>query len=298
MRRDIKFKDSDGITLRGWHYLPEGASGKVPTVIMAHGFSGTKEIFLDRYAELFAKSGIASIVYDHRNFGASDGEPRQEVDPWQQVKGYRDAITFAETLPETNVDRIGVFGSSYSGGHVLVVGAIDRRVKCVVSQVPLVDGPRNAQRAVPAPQLKGMRAAFDADRRARFAGKPPGRLPVVSNDGSPSALPTADSYEFMIDVAGTHTKTWINEVTVRSIEMFTEYNPGSFISLVSPTPLLMIVALDDHLAIADLALEAYANAREPKRLLTLQGGHFEPYVKQFERSGGGANAWFVEHLLK
>ncbi len=298
MRTDIEFKDSDGITLRGWHYLPDRAKGKVPTVVMAHGFSGTKEVFLDRYAELFANYGIASVVYDHRNFGASDGEPRQEIDPWEQVKGYRDAITYAESLPETDPDRIGIFGSSYSGGHVLAVGAIDRRVKCVVSQVPVVNGPRNAQRAIPASQLKAMRATFDADRRSRFAGAPPGRIPVVAADGSPCALATPDSYEFMVNVAGKYAKTWINEVTVRSVEMFTEYDPGAYISLISPTPLLMIVATEDHLAVADLALEAFENARQPKKLLLVPGGHFDPYVNQFERAGGGARDWFVEHLVR
>jgi len=296
MRKNIEFKTTDGVTLRGWHFLPDGVNGPVPTVVMAHGFSATKEIFLDKYAELFAKSGIASLVYDHRNLGASDGEPRQEIDPWAQINGYRDAITFAEGLPETDVSRIGVFGSSYSGGHVLVVGAIDRRVKCVVSQVPLVDGPRNAQRVIPAHLMSGMRAMFDADRRDRFAGKPPVRLPVVSNDGSPCALPTADSYEFMVNVAGRATDTWINEVTLRSVEMFMEYDPGAYISLISPTPLLMLVQREDHLTIADLALAAYEEARQPKKLITMPGGHFAAYIDNFATAGPGARDWFVEHL--
>jgi hypothetical protein len=82
MRRDIEFKTTAGTTLRGWHYLPDG-SGKHATIVLAHGFAGVKELYLDKYAEAFAKAGFASVVYDHRNFGASDGEPRQEIDPWQ-----------------------------------------------------------------------------------------------------------------------------------------------------------------------------------------------------------------------
>ena len=134
MRKDIEFKTEDGIKLRGWHYLPERRTGKVPTIVMAHGFSAVKEMYLDRFADAFAAAGLGALVFDNRNFGASDGEPRQEIDPWQQVSDYRDAITFAETLPETDPARIGIWGSSYSGGHVMVVGAIDRRVKCVVAQ--------------------------------------------------------------------------------------------------------------------------------------------------------------------
>jgi len=115
MRKDIEFKTQDGLTLKGWHYLPDRLSGKVPTIVMAHGFSAVKEMYLDKFAEAFAAAGLAALVFDNRNFGASGGEPRQEIDPWRQVSDYRDAITFAETLPETDAARIGIWGSSYSG---------------------------------------------------------------------------------------------------------------------------------------------------------------------------------------
>ena len=107
---------------------------------MAHGYSAVKEMYLDRFAEVFAEAGIGAVVFDNRNFGASDGQPRQEIDPWQQIRDYRDAITWASDLPEVDAERIGIWGSSYSGAHVLVVGATDRRVKCVVAQVPLISG--------------------------------------------------------------------------------------------------------------------------------------------------------------
>jgi fermentation-respiration switch protein FrsA (DUF1100 family) len=105
MRQDIEFKTEDGITLCGWHYLPDDRRGKVPTIVMAHGFSAVKEMYLDRFAEAFADAGLGSIVFDNRNIGTSDGQPRQEIDPWQQVRDYRDAITFAETLEATDPDR-------------------------------------------------------------------------------------------------------------------------------------------------------------------------------------------------
>src|SRR2546425_148739 len=91
MRRDIAFKTEDGVTLRGWLYLPERTAGQAATVVMAHGFSAVKEMHLDRFAEVFAASGLGALVFDNRTFGASDGEPRQHIDPWQQVRDYRDA---------------------------------------------------------------------------------------------------------------------------------------------------------------------------------------------------------------
>jgi len=297
MRKDIEFKTEDGVTLRGWHYLPDGRNGKLPTIVMAHGFSAVKEMYLDRFAEAFAATGLSSVVFDNRNFGASDGEPRQEIDPWCQIRDYRDAITFAETLAETDANRIGIWGSSYSGGHVLVVGAIDRRVKCVVSQVPLASGHDNARRLVRADFLAGLQEMFQQDRRARMAGKPPAMIPVVAEDpAAPSALPTPDSWKWFKETERARAPSWRNEVTLRSVEMFTEYEPASYVSFISPTPLLMVVALGDVLTVADLALAAYEEALEPKKLIALSGGHFDAYAKDFDAASKPAVEWFIRHL--
>src|SRR2546428_29594 len=177
MRRDIAFKTEDGVTLRGWLYLPDRTAGQAATVVMAHGFSAVKEMYLDRFAEVFAASGLGALVFDNRNFGASDGEPRQHIDPWQQVRDYRDAITFAETVAEVDRTRIGVWGSSYSGGHPLVMGAIDRRVRCGVSQVSLISGHRNARRLIRADFIAVVQGQFDSDRRARWSGAPAAMSP-------------------------------------------------------------------------------------------------------------------------
>ena len=107
MRENIEFRTDDGVILRGWHYTPDGVTATVPTIVMAHGYSAVKEMYLDRFAEAFADSGLGSIVFDNRNFGASDGEPRFEIDPWQQIRDYRDAVTFARTLPPVDADRMG-----------------------------------------------------------------------------------------------------------------------------------------------------------------------------------------------
>lgn len=297
MRKDIEFKTEDGVTLRGWHYLPDNASGPVPTIVMAHGFSAVKEMYLDRFAEAFAAAGFAAIVFDNRNFGASDGEPRYEIDPWQQVRDYRDAITWAETLDETDATRIGIWGSSYSGGHVMVVGALDRRVKCVVAQVPLASGHRNARRLIRSDVLAGVQAMFDDDRRARMKGEKPAMIPVVAEDpAAPSALPTPDSWTWFTETGKARAPSWHNEVTLRSVEMFTEYEPISYAKYVSPTPMMIVVALGDVLTVSDLALEAYEEALAPKRLVTLSGGHFDAYTGDFEASSGPAVEWFKQHL--
>ena len=297
MRQDIEFR-AEGPRLRGWLYTPDSGSAPFPTVVMAHGFSAVKEMYLDRFAEIFAAAGLAALVFDNRNFGASEGEPRFEIDPWTQVHDYRDAITYAQTRPEVDPERVGVWGSSYSGGHALVLGAIDRRIRCVVAQVPLVSGYRNILRLVRSDFLAGLRATCDQDRAARLAGQPPARLPVVSEDPlGPAALPTPDSYQWFTETGRTRAPAWRNEVTLRTVELLMEYEPGAYIERIAPTPLLMVVAAADHLTPADLALEAYNRALEPKRLELLPGGHFDAYVGDgFAQASRAARDWFVQHL--
>ena len=296
MRTDIAFS-SDGVTLRGWLYRPDGAAARVPAIVMAHGFSATKEMDLPGFAEVFCQAGFAVLLYDHRNLGASDGQPRGEIDPWAQIRGYRDAITYAQTLPGIDPARIGAWGSSYSGGHVIVVGAIDRRVKCVVSQVPLIDGYANVRRQVRADIIPLLQAQFDADRAARFRGEAPATIPVVAEqEAAPGFFQTDDCRKYFLSF-GNRTPNWRNLVTLRTVEMASEYNPGSYIDRVSPTPLLMAVGLRDTLAVADLALDAFARARPPKRLVTLDCNHFDPYSgAMFAPNAAAQREWFVEHL--
>ncbi len=295
-RRDIEF-DAEGVTLRGWFYPADGPGASAATVVLAHGFSAVKEMYLDDYAAVFAAAGLNALVFDNRNFGASDGEPRQEIDPWAQVRDYRHAITYATTLPEVDSNRIGIWGSSYSGGHVLVVAAVDRRVKAVVSQVPMVSGHDNVRALVRADFIAGFREMFDADRLARFQGQPPAMVPVVAEDPlAPSALPTADSWQWFTETGHSRAPSWKNECTLRSVEMFTEYEPLTYLPYISPTPLLMLPAIGDHLTPSELAIAAFDTAHEPKKLQILPGGHFDAYVKGASISQGAARDWFVLHL--
>ena len=298
MREDIEF-NADGITLRGWFYLPDGADGEVPCIVMAHGFSAIKEMHLDDDAEVFADAGLACVVYDNRGFGASDtapGKPRQEIDPWEQIRDYQHAITYAQLRPEVDAGRIGVWGSSYSGAHSYVVGAIDRRVKAVCGQVPLISGRRAFEMLVRIDNWAATWELLAADRLARARGEEPATMPVVDEDPTaPSALPTADSYEFFSAYEGT---SWRNEVTLRTLELFQGYEPGEYIKRISPTPLLMVVAPNDRLVAGELACEAFETAAHPKKLVLVPGGHFDAYVgRGFEISSGAARDWFVEHLV-
>lgn len=299
MRTDIEFSTSDGTTLRGWLFKPKVES-PVPTIVITAGFSMVKEMGFEWVAEQFVERNMAAIVYDHRNLGASDGLPRFEIDPLQQVRDIRDAITFAETLPSTDCDQIGLWGTSYSGGHALVVSAIDRRIKCVSVQVPMVGGHKNVRTAISQLKLKDVRKGFDEDRRARMKGINPAMIPVVAeNLLDPCVFPTPDSWSYFSPFVESSTTSWQNECTLRSVELYTEYEPGIYAPFISPTPLLMIVALNDVMAPPELALAVYEKALHPKKLLTLANGHYDPYGPNGPDLVEAVNAscdWFVKHL--
>ena len=139
-RQDIEFASGDGVTLRGWLYTPSTTtSSKLPCLVLLHGFSAVKEMDLDFIAEQFlSKLEICVLIYDNRGFGASDaapGQPRQEIIPVMQISDLQDAITYAQSRTEVNPEKVGVWGTSYSGGHVLYAAAVDRRIKACISQV-------------------------------------------------------------------------------------------------------------------------------------------------------------------
>ena len=307
MRTDIAF-DAEGTTLRGWLYLPEKGKEPFPLVVMTHGWAAVKEMYLDVYAETFAHAGIATLVYDHRNFGASDGTPRQEIDPWAQVRDYRHAITFAATLPSVDSRRLGVWGTSYSGGHAIVVGALDKRVCCVVVQAPTISGWRNTMRRFPGEMLASMRERFDADREARSQGKAPAMVPVIADfnaaDVGIRASGTFDSVErigndarkWPLSMPEERLGGWRNEITLRSVELYSEYEPGIYMERIAPTPFLLISATEDTVTPTDEILAAYARSYEPKQIALVAGGHYDLYGMNRETVLMTTREWFIKHL--
>jgi fermentation-respiration switch protein FrsA (DUF1100 family) len=124
--RDVMFKSGETFAA-AWLFLPEnGALGaRVPAVAMAHGLGSVKEMYLEPFAHRFAESGIAALVFDYRGFGASGGEPRQRISSRDQMEDYRNALTWLSLQPKIDANRLGVWGSSFSSGHVIQVAAHD-----------------------------------------------------------------------------------------------------------------------------------------------------------------------------
>jgi len=294
-RNDVEFRAMDGTTLSAWLYRPAELRGPAPAVTMAHGFGATKEHGIDKVARAFAEAGFVVLLHDHRNFGTSGGTPRHDIDPWRQIEDWRQAITYLESLDHVAPDHIGLWGTSYAGGHAIVLGATDRRLRAVVAQTPTIDGYAAGLRRVAPHDLAAVEAALDDDLRAQLRGAPPQTRKLVDSDPSVSAQYHArDTVDFLLQPVPPG--IWRNEITLQSNRRARMYEPGQWVGRVSPTPLLMIVAEHDTTALTDLALAAYERALEPKQLVILPGGHYAGYFDEFERSSQAAIDWFGHHL--
>ncbi|MEU9337162.1 alpha/beta hydrolase [Streptomyces sp. NPDC048290] len=293
-RKDVEFKADADVTLRGWLYLPDGP-GPHPAITMAHGYAGVKDHGLEPFARTFAENGFVVLLHDHRAFGASDGHPRQDVDPWRQISDWRRAISYLESRPEVDPGRIGLWGTSYAGGHAIVLGATDRRLRAVVAQVPTISGYEQGLRRIAPEATAALEEALDEDERAQARGEAPRTQAIVGSDPTvPASYRTQEAIDFYLQP--TPDGVWANYATVRSTRAARMYEPGAWVSRVSPTPLLMVVALGDTVTVTDLALGAYERALEPKRLRLIPGGHFAPYIAEFDQASEAALTWFREHL--
>jgi dienelactone hydrolase len=296
--REVTFY-SDGVGCYGKIFFPKGFSttGKTPGIVLGQGWAGN-HFSIEKYAARFAERGLVAMVIDYRGWGSSDGfvsqaqptvsrgekEPvrddtrythaktdvtikRTRLIPHKQVEDYRNAISYLQGEPGVDQDQIGIWGSSFAGGNVIVVAALDSRVKAIVGQVPAISGKNSPVGPVP---LRG-KALEDAIQRART--------------GKGGEFETGFSYRRMVDT--------------ETNQMVAEYRPFHYLKAIGDRPVLLIPAEKEELINnKENAIAAIDVLTGPKKLLIVPGiTHFEIYIGEaFEISSNAAAAWFREHL--
>lgn len=290
-RTDAAF-DSAGWSCAAWVYEPE-AAGPVPCVVLAHGWSGVREQRLDAFAERFAAEGWAAVVFDYRHFGSSQGQPRQLLDIGRQLEDWTAAVAFARALPFVDPDRVALWGSSFSGGHVQEIAARDRRVAAVVAQVPFADGLRNLPSLGPVLALR-MTAAGLRDQVGALLGAPPRMIASVGPPGSLAVMtsPDAEPGFRAIDPPGSN---WRNEAAARVALRVAGYRPGRRAGAIE-APILYAIAEEDAITPAAFA-EAAARRAPRAEVLRYPVGHFDLYDGSgFERAVTDQVAFLRRHL--
>ncbi|MFC6762674.1 alpha/beta hydrolase [Sulfitobacter porphyrae] len=192
MYQDVEF-ESEKAVLRGRHYRNSEVTR--PTVVMTHGTSATITMVIDRYAEAVFEAGFDVLLYDHRNFGQSGGEPRQEINPWVQARGYRDAVAFLRSTQQSG--QIALWGDSYSGGLALVAGAVIQNISAIVAQIP-VCGASWPEGELDDSAFSTLVDIFEFGDVAGDPGDVVGPLPVVSLDqiNAPSLLTPPQAFQW------------------------------------------------------------------------------------------------------
>lgn len=302
-REEVEFV-SDGVTLRGWLYLPDGNAGPHPAVVLAGGWCYVRELVMPHYASEFAEAGIAALVFDYKNFGVSGGENRQHIDPWSQIRDYQNALSFLESRDEIDSERLAAWGISYSGGHVIVLAAIDPRVKAIVSQIPVVDGYRNMRRVHGTMGYRELWALILEDRKRRYISTDD-KLFIPHATANPSSdistWPFPETYETFLALKDSEAPLYENRSTVESVDLLLNYDIIPFTRRVYDTPSLMIVAQGDDLTLWDLEIGAYnALPVADKELVVLpHTSHMTLYSdrSKLQLAADAATKWFTQKLF-
>jgi pimeloyl-ACP methyl ester carboxylesterase len=304
MRRDDVTFDSWGTRCAAWLYWPgddddAGAAGarggSLPCVVMAAGFAGVREARLDAFAERFAEAGLPVLLFDYRGFGASEGAPRQLLSIPMQLADWAAAIAYARTLDGVDPEKIVLWGTSFSGGHVLATAARDQRVAAVIAQTPFVDGLRQAL-AQPLGHALRLTVAALRDELAARRGRPPFMVAAAGPPGSPAVMNTPDAEAGMRAILPP-ASSWRNEVAARICMRLTAYRPGRHAKAIR-CPLLVTVGDADVVTLPDEAEKAVRLAPRGELLRYAGMGHFDVYLGDyFERAVGDQLAFLAQHLL-
>ncbi len=289
VRKDLRFPCGPA-TCAGWLYQPAGLD-RPPVVVMANGFSGTRDVGLPVFARAFARRGIAAFAFDYRCFGASGGSPRQLIDPWQQLDDWRAALAFVRTRPDLDANRLAIWGTSMGGGLVIVIGAEDRGVSAIVAQVPAVD--TDVEPIGPELSLSwGVRLLFTgwADLARSLFSDEALLIPAFAPSGEWGMIVDAESFTDMepLRVEGS---TWRNEIAARSFMTFDEFNPAdSWDGIEVPT--LLLGTEQDRLAPFE-AVRAFAAANPHVTVETFEGNHFDVYQPPISDAAAQVEADFM-----
>ncbi|KAK5676966.1 hypothetical protein LTS10_010730 [Elasticomyces elasticus] len=280
---------SDGHIIRGVLSVPDGG-GPFPIVILGQGLAGLKEWTLPEVGAALCQTGIAALWFDYRNFGDSGGLPRDEVSHYGRLQDWHDAISYVASLPGVDVQRLGIWGTSLGGRDVLAVAAIDRRVKAVVSQTPLIKWtPALAARMAGfGTDLERFSGELAVDRTKRTLAEAPCYVPVVKASGDSAKA------AFIAGLSEGDKRNYSGRVTLQSYQPTTLVDITPLIEVISPTPVLFILADQDFLPGQK---EAYHAAKEPKSLVTIGGDHFGPYTASKLDSIKATTEWFGRRFL-
>ena len=291
---------SGGETLSALLYLPDGP-GPHPAVVLGGGWCYVKELVQPMYAQVFARNGMAAVIFDYRYMGGSTGEPRQHIDPWQQIEDYRNVVSYMEARDDIDEDRIGAWGISYSGGHVLILGALEERVRAVVGVVPTVNGWQNMRLAHGTLGFRRLQAEILEARRKLFHTGEHSYIPhQPEKEGHIAVWPFPKSKQTFKHLKATQAPAYDGRSTVASADLLLAYDVMPYAQRLAGTPTMLAVAEGDdhtHWDLAAAVFDAIPGQRKRWHVVP-RSGHLTMYEdeKAVAVVAQAAADWFAEYL--
>ena len=280
MRSDIVII-SHGVHLSAWHYEAETDDLTTPRgrpcVVMAHGLGGTKDSGLEPYAERFAAAGADVVLFDYRGFGLSEGHPRQVVDHRRHREDYHAAVAHARALPGVDPDRIVLWGTSNSGGHVIAVAAEDPLIAGVMSQGAAMDGAAavlNVWSYGGPRQLLRLTAHAAIDIVWSLLNRRPHHVQLAGEPESLAAMSADDSLPGYSAIWG---PSFVNQMAARGLLLYLLNRPVTRAKRLR-MPVHLVIANHDSIAPTSGMEKVAKRVRGPVRVERLDVGHFDIYL--------------------
>lgn len=295
-RQEVRFPVG-GTEVAGWVYRPGAGGASAPCIVMAHGLGGTWDLGLDRYAGRFQDAGFLVLAFDYRHFGRSGGEPRQLAWIPSQLEDWTASIAYARTLPGVDPTRIGLWGTSLSGGHVLVTAARDSTIAAVSAQVPLLAGDAAALAMARRGHLglvlrmglvHGLR-----DLVRSWLRLSPHRIPLFGPAGADAAMADDRAWAFV----NAHAPVgFVNEVCARIVIRMDKYHPLKTMGQIR-CPVLLQIAAQDISSPRKMVDQAAASLGGRGEVHRYPIDHFEIYQEEHAaRATTTQVEFFARHL--
>jgi fermentation-respiration switch protein FrsA (DUF1100 family) len=298
-RKKVQFL-SEGYKIVGNLFKPNDfkEEGLLPAVVMAGPMTGVKEQVAGLWAEHLAKAGFITLAFDHRNFGESEGTPRQHEDPAKKIEDLKNATSFLASLPEVDESKIGACGISMGGGYVLQLAAWDRRIKAVsIVAAGLNLGDTFLELMGKETLVKHLQD-LNSSRQQHYDTGEVQYIPAVATGNKPAAMMGDEPFEYY-GTSRSWSPGWVNRYTTESVENLMSFSAVQHARHVAPTPLLIIHGKNDKYCLPKFAQEVYDKAGEPKEILWIDApNHIDLYDVE-EYFGPAVNKtveWFNKHL--
>ena len=266
---------SDGDRIAGYLHSPgdwkEGDAPR-PAIVVLAGYSGNTQADCTHMMKRLCREGWFVFGFDYRGFGNSEGE-RNRHRPLEQAQNTFDALSYLQTVPGVDPQRLGIFGTSFGGANGVYVAAHDDRVKCLVTSVAVTHGER-WMRLIRRPyEWLAFKDRVLSEARERVVT---GKSTRVPNGEIMIRDPDAERQRAMHAERG-HTFP-SDERDLESGEAVMRYRPEWVVDRISPRPVLMIYAENDNLVPPEEQLSCFARCGEPKKLVKLpNAGHYDSY---------------------